>query len=125
MEDAFLIEYVANLGLDVFKNKIDNKVEILKVKKILKQYIKMKQKENEYCLLEQELDFEGFCICLRNTLIEDLNKYLVSPGKDKDILKNNIIDKAVKSACAKNRDSKQRVESFVEDIIDLLESFYR
>lgn len=125
MEDAFLIEYVANLGLDVFKNKIDNKVEILKVKKILKQYIKMKQKENEYCLLEQELDFEGFCICLRNTLIEDLNKYLVSPGKDKDILKNNIIDKAVKSACAKNRDSKQRVESFVEDIIDLLDSFYR
>ena len=33
MEDAFVIEYVANLGLDVFKNKIDNKVEILKVKK--------------------------------------------------------------------------------------------
>ncbi len=125
MAKSFFLEYLTGLILDTIKDVTKDIVEINKLKFLITNYIKCKQKDFEYCSLEEEIDFQGFCIGLKDYLVLNIREYITSPGVDQDRLKTHIINKAIAYSQAKSSESKHKVHIMVLDIIEIMYAFYR
>lgn len=51
-----IVEYLSNLGLDVIKGKIKHKIDEIKLKKALEEYIVKQHKYNDLCSFSEEID---------------------------------------------------------------------
>ncbi len=58
MNNSSILEFIADIVLDVIKKKAKEKIKKSKLKKCIKEYIVKKQEANEYCSLKEEIDFE-------------------------------------------------------------------
>ena len=81
-------EFVEELIFDSFKSHIQNIVDNKKAKELIANYIKREEKDLESCSLNEEIDFQGFCICLKDSLISDIRKCITSHGADQDRLQD-------------------------------------
>ncbi len=125
MDKMFFVEYVAEMILDVFKDKIGDKRKDKKLNSFIKEYIDKKKTFLENSSLEEEFDFEGLLNVIKSTLIEEIKKYVAASGKERERLKGHIINKSIEKAQARNSISKQKVKTIILDIIEIVYSFYR
>ena len=125
MAGTFLAEYAATIGLDAFKDKIEEKMDQAKLSKLIEKFLEKEKSRNYRSSLAEEIDFEGFCDYARSKILEDIQNYIFSEAKDREGYKQSILIKAVSYAQANNRISKNKVEELVLELVDILYHFYR
>lgn len=125
MPARFLAEYVATIGMDVFREKIKDGMDRRRLKALVERYLDRKYEQNYVCTMEEEIDFEGLCDYARQEMIADIEKCIFSAGKEQKCLKNDILNRAVAYARPMTQRGERRVQEITSDIIDILRGFYR
>lgn len=121
----FLAEYAATIGLDVFRDKLTEKMDQANLKRLIEKFLQIEKNRNYDSTLAEEIDFEGFCNYARSKMIKDIQNYIFSDSKDQEISKANIINKSIHYARANNRISERKVTEMALDLLDILYHFYR
>lgn len=121
----FLAEYAATLGLDVYKDKLAEEIDREKLKSLIEKFLQKEKKRNYDSTLAEEIDFGGFCNYARSDMIEDIQNYIFSESKNREMFKREIINKSVHYARANRRISEHKVEGMALELVDILYNFYR
>lgn len=122
---ASLVDYIVDFGLNFGHEKLIDIKEEKDIHKLLLEFLERQDKINEYSLLVEEIDFQGFCDYVSNNLLEDFKNYIFAVNyKDRERAKELIIKKALQYAHAINGPAKQKVMKLVNYIADILREFY-
>ena len=76
-----LSDYIATLGLDVFKEKFQKPLDEKKLKKEIKTYIESQRKYNDICSLNEEIDFQSLFEYVTNNLFDTVMICSLMRGK--------------------------------------------
>lgn len=125
MTGEFLAQYAATVGLDVYKDKLTDKIDEATLKKLIGKYLQRETERNYNSTLAEEIDFEGFCNYAKTNMIEDIQNYIFSDSKDQEMFKRDIISKSIHYAQASNRISEHKVTEMALDLVGILYNFYR
>lgn len=118
-------EYVATLGLDTLKNKVNKKVDEKKLRSVLTSYIERQRKYNEICTLAEEIDFQGLVEYIRNNLIIATGTRVFDPNpKKRGQARNEIVCAAIAFSNAKTDEAKYRVSKCISNCLDIIRNFY-
>lgn len=118
-------EYVAELGLDVAKEHYDKRIDEEKLKAELIDYIVCQQKYNEVCSLDEEIDYQGLIMYIREKLIDAVTKRIFDPNsRRRGDAREKVKNEAIVYCNATTENAKQRVAKFVVDSLDIIRSFY-
>lgn len=78
-----LSDYIATLGLVVFKEKFQKPLDEKKLKKEIKTYIESQRKYNDICSLNEEIDFQSLFEYVTNNLFDTVMIRLFDPEHKK------------------------------------------
>ena len=120
-----VIGVIANIGIDVAKERFKNKRLEAKVKEKLSEYLIRQKKYNFDCSLEEEIDFEGLAEYIHNDLMDDVKIRLFGRKQERRIAREAIADKAACYAQAKTKLSKERAKHLAVTAVDILRGFFR
>lgn len=118
-------EYMSELGLNVGRDHLVDKKREREVKSSLKEYLKRQKDIDRLCDLTEEIDLQGLEEYLEDRFLEDAKKYLFGRNDDRAGIKRTIIAKARAYAKAGGRSSLDRVEKWINDILDIFYGYYR
>lgn len=119
------IEDMVTLGIDIAKEKYQDRTDIHKLKKALTEYIEREWKHNEAVALSEEIDFHGLVAYIRNDLLEDAETRVFSPNKkNRAQARQQIIDKACSWAKAETDQARHRVSKSIAICLDIIRDFY-
>jgi hypothetical protein len=120
-----LVDYIVEFGLNFGHGILKDIKEEKEIHKLLQEFIEKQHKINEYSLLAEEIDFQGFCDYVSSNLVKDFENYLFAVNyKDRESTKETIIKKAFHYTHAANEPAKQKVIKLVSFIADILREFY-
>ena len=120
-----VIGVIANIGIDVAKERFKNKRLEAKAKEKLSEYLIRQKKYNFDCSLEEEIDFEGLAEYIHNDLMDDVKIRLFGRKQERRIAREAIADKAACYAQAKTKLSKERAKHLAVTAVDILRGFFR
>lgn len=120
-----VVDYIVELGLDHFKDKILQEREDKIIRERLKKFLEGQSRINDLSSLEEEIDFEGLADYIRRDLIDDVQLYLFGNWRERDRAKTSILNKAVTYSQAHTSVSRRRAIEFTETAIELLRYYYR
>lgn len=120
-----VIEYIAEIGFDAVKNKINNQKDEIIVRNRIKDYLQRQEKLNFNCTRVEEIDFEGLANYIRCDLITDVQKRFWGNSKERGEARSNILEKAVCYARVETRISESRAKYMVSHTVDILADYYR
>jgi len=119
-------ECLTELGLDVWKKYIGEKIDERKLKSELKKYIETQREYFEISSLTEEFDFQGLVDFIKSESLTDIENRIFSVKKaDRKQARESIINKAVFYAEATHKDAKEIVAKIVATCLDILRNFYR
>ncbi len=118
-------EYIAEIGLDLVKDRIKDDQEVKIIRGRLIDYMDRQSKYNFQCTREEEIDFEGLAIYLQNDLISDVQVRVFGTKRERGRARADIISKAVTYSQAHTSLSRQRAIKMTETAIDILHGFYK
>lgn len=105
--ETLIADYVAELVLDVAKEKYKNKIDKKKLKSEFASYIKRQSKYNELCFRTEEIDFQGLVDYIKENLLEDIEMHCFVPNKEKsERFKDYIISTATEYAHAETNEAR-------------------
>ena len=85
-----VIGVIANIGIDVAKERFKNKRLEAKAKEKLSEYLIRQKKYNFDCSLEEEIDFEGLAEYIHNDLMDDVKIRLFGRKQEHRIAREAI-----------------------------------
>lgn len=122
---SYLIDYIAELGLDAGKDFLSEKYSQKELKKRIKEYVKRQSNIHELSSLTEEIDFEDLAEYMKSGLLEDIQKRLFGVKKDeRKAAREQIFQKSIMYSGAKTDIAKKKVVKIVSNIIDILHRFY-
>lgn len=122
---SYLIDYIAELGLDAGKDFLSEKYSQKELKKKIKEYVKRQSNIHELSSLTEEIDFEGLAEYMKSDLLEDIQKRLFSVKKnERKAAREQIFQKSILYSGAKTDIAKKKVVKIVSNIVDILHRFY-
>lgn len=120
-----IAEYFSELGIDIAKTHIHDKLDEEKLRSALTSYIESQRKYNEFCNIAEEIDFQGLVDYIRNDLIEKASVRIFSTNPIKrGQARQEIIDAAVFYSKAMTRESERRVRKIIDICLDIIRDFY-
>lgn len=120
-----IAEYLAELALDMGKDKLKDKVDEQKLKTALSNYIERHRKYNEICTLAEEIDFQGLVEYLEQDLFSCVSNRLFEPSKkSRGQARDNIVAAAIAYSKANTDIARHRVAKCIYDCLDIISSFY-
>lgn len=118
-------DYLAELALDVGKDKIKDKFDEKALKVILSKYIERHQKYNEVCTLAEEIDFQGLVEYIQRNLLNSVSNRLFAPSKkERGQARESIIAAAITYSKAGTVQARQNVVRCISDCLDIICGFY-
>lgn len=118
-------EYLAELGLDIGKNWIKDRIDEQKLKSALLDYIERQRKYNEVCAFAEEIDFQGLMEYIDQNLLDDVSTRLFAPKKeDRGQARERVITAAVAYSKANTSQAKTRVVKCISNCLDIICGFY-
>lgn len=120
-----LREYIAEMGLDVIKDRVTNRFEQEVLRNRLLEFVEKQSKYNFNCSRAEEIDFEGLSKYICNYLIEDVRIRLFGNKGERSEARKSIISKAVIYSQAKTNLSKSRAIDLTSTALEILRKFYR
>ena len=119
-------ECVADLGLDVAKKYICEKIDDQKLKLELVKYIESQKDYFEISTLAEEFDFQGLIEYIKSESLTDIENRIFSVNKnERKQARESIINKAISYSHAEHKEAKQTVAKIVAICLDILRNFYR
>lgn len=119
-----LIDYVADFGVELIKDKINNEREKKEIRDRLANYIKREQSINFDCTSEEEIDFGGLIQYIQTNFLDDVQLRIFGNKEERDRAREDIKTKAIINAKANNSLSQERAIKMVETAVDILYNFY-
>lgn len=119
-----LIGYVADFGVELIKDKINNEREKKEIRDRLANYIKREQSINFDCTPEEEIDFGGLIQYIQLNFLDDVQLRIFGNKEERDRARENIKTKAIINAKANNTLSQERAIKMIETAVDILYNFY-
>ncbi len=118
-------ECLAEIGLDVGKRHVNEKIDEYKLKSEIQKYVKHYRTYFEFSSLTEEFDFQGLVDYLQSELIADIENRIFSiKTEDRRQARESIINKAIVYAEAKQKDAKENVAKITAICLDILRNFY-
>ena len=118
-------EYVAGLGFDAAKERVQGKLDEKKLQAELTSYIERQRKYNEMCSLSEEIDFQGLVKYIQSNLLEQTGVRIFNPNRKKrGQARQEIIDIAVAHSKANTSKAKRRVATCTSICLDIIHGFY-
>lgn len=118
-------EYLAELALEVGKNRLKDKVDEQRLKIALSNYIQRNRKYNEICTLAEEIDFQELVEFIELDLISCVSNRLFEPSKkSRGQARDNIVAAAIAYSKADTDIAKHRVAKCIYDCLDIISGFY-
>lgn len=119
-----IIDYVADFGVELIKDKINNKREKKEIRNRLANYIKREQSINFDCTPEEEIDFGGLIQYIQTNFLDDVQLRIFGNKEERDRAREDIKTKAIINAKANNSLSEERAVKIIETVFDILYDFY-
>lgn len=121
-----LTECIAELGMEVVKNRLEKKAADRKVKERLKSYIEQQMHYNELCLLEEEIDFQCLIEYIQENLLNDWQKEIrCVDSNERQAVHNRIVDSAIMFSKAETQEAKLRAGKCVETCISIINGLFK
>jgi len=121
-----LSDYIATLGLDVFKEKFQKPLDEKKLKKEIKTYIESQRKYNDICSLNEEIDFQSLFEYVTNNLFDTVMIRLFDPNsKKRGQARTDIISAAISQANATTPEAKKSISKYISCCLDIIHNFYK
>lgn len=125
MIEGVLLDKLTDLGLEVGKHHINQKLNEQLLRNKLKKYISEQKKFHVLYSINEEFDFEGLMNYILNHLIEDVQVRVFSINIDeRRRARKEVIDKAIKFSNANTKESINSVKKIVATSIDIIKSVY-
>lgn len=121
---ARMIDYVADFGVELIKDKINNEREKKEIRDRLANYIKMEQSINFGCTPDEEIDFGGLIQYIQTNFLDDVQLRIFGTKEERDRAREDIKTKAIINAKANNSLSEERAVKIIETVLDILYNFY-
>lgn len=119
-----IIDYVADFGVELIKDKINNEREKKEIRDRLANYIKREQSINFDCTPEEEIDFGGLIQYIQTNFLDDVQLRIFGNKEERDRAREDIKAKAIINAKANNSLSQERAIKMIETAVDILYNFY-
>lgn len=119
-----IIDYVADFGVELIKDKINNEREKKEIRDRLAKYIKREQSINFDCTPEEEIDFGGLIQYIQTNFLDDVQLRIFGNKEERDRAREDIKAKAIINAKANNSLSQERAIKMIETAVDILYNFY-
>ena len=121
---ARMIDYVADFGFELIKDKINNEREKKEIRDRLANYIKREQSINLDCTPDEEIDFGGLIQYIQTNFLDDVQLRIFGNKEERDRARENIKTKTIINAKANNSLSEERAVKIIETVFDILYNFY-
>lgn len=121
---ARMIDYVADFGFELIKDKINNEREKKEIRDRLANYIKREQSINFDCTPDEEIDFGGLIQYIQTNFLDDVQLRIFGNKEERDRAREDIKTKAIINAKANNSLSQERAIKMIETAVDILYNFY-
>lgn len=119
-----ITEYIVNLGLDAFKDLINENLDQDCLRNNLKDFIERNRISNLQCTPQEEIDFSNLVDYIRGDLLKDVRLRVYGNKTERENARNLIIHKTKAYAHANNRVASQRAINLVEKAVDIIHEFY-
>lgn len=119
-----LTDFMITLGSNFIKEKCEDKRLQEKMRLRLAEYIDRKRKENEFCSMAEEIDFQEIADYIQNELIDDARARLFCNKQEREDARQTIISKTRAYAKAKTGLGEQRAIKLVNDALNILHTFF-
>lgn len=117
---------LADLGIEVTKDKLKNRLDEKKLRESLIAYIENQQKYNEMCSLAEEIDFQGLIDYIKSNLIDAAETRIFEPNRNKrKQARQQIVDAAVTFSKADTDEAKYKVSKYISICLDIIHGFYK
>lgn len=122
---TMIADCIAEIGFEAIKNKAISIKQKQAIRLKIKDFIERQEKINRNCTREEEIDFAGLAKYMCTDLLKDVQILLFGDQKERITSKKTIVDKALLYARTHTNLSDARVNTMIEDVIEILRSFYR
>ena len=119
-----VMDFMINLGSNFITEKCEDKRLQEKMRSRLAEYIDRKRKENEFCSLAEEIDFQKIADYIQNELTDDARVRLFGNVQEREEARQMIISKTRAYAKAKTSLGEQRAIKLVNDALKKLRTFF-
>lgn len=117
-------DFMINLGSNFITEKYEDKRLQEKMRLRLAEYIDRKRKENWFCSMAEEIDFQEIADYIQNELIDDARVRLFGNDQEREEARQMIISKTRAYAKAKTSLGEQRAIKLVNDALKKLRTFF-
>ena len=120
-----VVEFIANLGLDVVKDKITDSVVACQGKKRIEDFLSRQNELNFFVSLDEEIDFGRLADYIQTNLVDEVKERCFGNKRQRGAARQRIMSKAVSYASAHTKFSADRTMKIVGQAVDLLSNFFR
>ena len=121
-----IAEHVAELGLEVAKNRFLDKLDEKKLRDDLVTYIESQHKYNEMCTYAEEIDFQGLIEYIGSDFIDTACARVFDPNPTRRKQARDQIASEAQTYCkAKTDQARLRVSTCIYNCLDIIAKFYK
>ena len=121
-----IVDYLSNLGLDAAKSFFKEKIDEVKLRSALTEYMEQQRQCHDFCTLAEEFDYQGLVDYIRRELLSDVEKrFFDTNSHNRASAQQSIIDKAIIYANAGTPEAKREVAKLVAVSLELIRGFYK
>lgn len=106
-------DFIISLGSNFITEKCEDKRLQEKMRSRLAEYIDRKRRENEFCPMAEEIDFQRIADYIQNELTDDVRVRLFGNKQEREEARQTIISKTAAYAKAKTSLGEQRAIKLV------------
>ena len=117
-------DFIISLGSNFITEKCEDKRLQEKMRSRLAEYIDRKRRENEFCPMAEEIDFQRIADYIQNELTDDVRVRLFGNKQEREEARQTIISKTAAYAKAKTSLGEQRAIKLVNDALNILRTFF-
>ena len=119
-------EYIADLGCEAAKNKFDGKINELKLKKSISEFVISQNRYQETVTLCEEYDIQGLFEYLTSNFSELVSCRCYNPNsKLRGQAREELVSKACAFCNADSAEARKRVAAIVCNCLDMIRNYYK
>ena len=119
-----VMDFMLNLGSNFITEKYEDKRLQEKMRLRLAEYIDRKCKENEFCSMAEEIDFQRIADYIKSELIDDARVRFFGNNHEREVARQTIMSKTKAYAKAQTSLGEQRAIKLVNDALKILRTFF-
>lgn len=119
-------DLLASFGIETAKHHFNAIIDEAELRTRLNAYLKKKQKENDRCSLDEEIDFEGLMKYISADLIDVVEQRMFDPDrKSRKRARDDIISAALSYSKASTKKAENRVIKYLDDSMNIIRDFIK